>query len=125
MLAYLEPLMVPVAQPSTATAARMYLRFLDANGKQLFPQLPPAANFSNGFLAWAPDGKRVAVASVAANGPAQIWVVEPTSPQPFKRLVELPTAFRPRGLTWSKDGARVIYASQEFNGDIVLYDLNK
>jgi Tol biopolymer transport system component len=113
MLAYLEPAMVAVAPPSTATASRMLLRFVDANGKPLFPQLPPGANFSNGVLAWSPDGKRVAVASVAANGPAQIWVVEPASAQPFKKLVELPTAFRPRGLAWSKEGDRVIYAAQE------------
>jgi Tol biopolymer transport system component len=124
MLAYLEPVMVPVAPPSTATASRMLLRFVDVNGKPLFPQLPVVANFSNGFLAWSPDSKCVAVASVSANGPAQIWVVEPTSPRPFKKLVELPTALRPRGLTWSKDGDRVIYANQEFNSDIVMYDLN-
>ena len=125
MLAYLEPAMVPVAPPSTATTTRMIIRFVDSNGKQLFPQMPLGANFSNGFLAWSPDSKRVAVASVPANGAAQIWVVEPSSAQPFKKLLDLPTAFRPRGLTWSKDGGRVIYAAQEFNGDIVMYDLNK
>jgi hypothetical protein len=63
------------------------------------------------------------LASVSANGAAQIGTVEPTSGQPFKKLVDLPTAFRPRGLTWSKDGDRVIYAAQEFNGDIVMYEM--
>jgi Tol biopolymer transport system component len=123
MLAYLEPTMVQVSPPSTTTASRMYLRLVDASGKPLFPRLPAQVNFSNGFLAWSPDSKRVAVASVSANAAAQIWVVEPESAQPFKKLVDLPTAFRPRGLTWSKEGDRVIYAAQEFNGDIVMYDL--
>jgi hypothetical protein len=30
---------------------------------------------------------------------------------------------RPRGLTWSKESDRVLYASQEFDGDIVMYDI--
>ena len=50
-------------------------------------------------------------------------MVEPASAQPFKKLVDLPTAFRPRGLTWSKEGDRVIFAAQEFNGDIVMDEL--
>ena len=115
--------MVPVAPPSTAAATRMIIRFVDSNGRPRFPQLPSGANFSNGYLSWSPDSQRVAVASVPANGAAQIWVVEPSNAQPFRKLLDLPTAFRPRGLTWSKDGQRVIYAAQEFNGDIVMYDL--
>ena len=40
------------------------------------------------------------------------------------RRVVAETAFRRRSRpTWSKEGDRVIYAAQEFNGDIVMYDL--
>jgi eukaryotic-like serine/threonine-protein kinase len=123
-LAYIEPAMVNVSPPATTLVTRMRLRFADAAGHALFPETATSsANFSNGFLAWSPDRKRVAVASVSANGAAQIWTVEPGSAQPFRKLVDLPTAIRPRGMTWSKDGDRVIYAAEEFNGDIVMYDL--
>jgi serine/threonine protein kinase len=125
LLAYLDPRTVQVAPPSPATASRMWLRFADANSKAMFSDLKTQTNFSNGFLAWSPDSKRVAVASLPANGPAQIWVVEPSAPQPYRKLLDLPTTVRVRGLTWSKDGGSVIYAGQEFNDDIVMYELNR
>jgi Tol biopolymer transport system component len=63
VLAYLEPTMIPLPAPSTGTVSRMFIRFADSHGTDVFPNLPRQVNFSNGFLAWAPDGQRVAVAS--------------------------------------------------------------
>ena len=103
--------------------ARNRITFMDARGTMIFPGLPRDGNFANGFLAWAPDGRRVAVASVSANAQSQIWIIEPDSEQPVRKLIDFPIAVRPRGLTWSKEGDRVIFGSQEFNGDIVMYDL--
>ena len=126
MVAYLEPAMVPLPPPATGPGlARNRITFMDARGTMIFPGLPRDANFGNGFLAWAPDGRRVAVASVSANAQSQIWIIEPNSKQPVRKLIDFPIAVRPRGLTWSKDGDRVIFGSQEFNGDLVMYDLDR
>ncbi len=125
MVAYLEPAMVPPAASGYRPGlARNRITFMDARGTMIFPESAAAdGNFANGFLAWAPDGRRVAVASVSANAQSQIWIIEPDSKQPVRKLIDFPIAVRPRGLTWSKDGDRVIFGSQEFNGDIVMYDL--
>jgi TolB protein len=125
LVAYLEPVTVAVPPPSTITLARMYLRFVDPTGRRVHADIPDSVNFANGFLAWAPDGRRVAVASVAANGLAQIWVVELGAPQPFRKLIDLPVAIRPRGLTWTRDGKTVVFAAQETPSDIILYDLER
>jgi len=122
-----EPAMVPLPPPaSSAGQARNRITFMDRHGAMMFPELPRQnTNFANGFLAWAPDGKRVAVASVSANAQSQIWIIEPRSPQPIRKLIDFPIAVRPRGLTWSKDGDRIIFGSQEFNGDLVTYDVDR
>jgi eukaryotic-like serine/threonine-protein kinase len=125
VLAYLEPTMIPLPAPSTGTVSRMFIRFADSHGTAVFPNLPRQVNFSNGFLAWAPDGQRVAVASVSNGAPAQIWIVEPRGAQPFRKLADLPATVRPRGLAWSKESDRVLYASEDFPGDIVMYDLTR
>jgi serine/threonine protein kinase len=123
-IAYIEPATVPLPPPATAGAARNRITFIDSRGSMLFSALPRQnTNYGNGFLAWAPDGKRVAVASVPANASSQIWIVEPGATPPIRKLIEFPIAIRPRGLTWAKEGDRVIFGSQEFNGDLVLYDV--
>jgi Tol biopolymer transport system component len=126
-VAYLEPAMVPLPPPDTGPGlARNRITFMDRYGAMMFPELPRLnTNYGNGFLAWAPDGKRVAVASVSANAQSQIWIIEPDSKQSIRKLIDFPIAVRPRGLTWSKDGERVIFGSQEFNGDLVMYDLDR
>jgi serine/threonine-protein kinase len=125
LIAYLEPVTVAAPPPSTVTFARMYVRFVDPAGNRVHTDLPDSVNFANGFLAWAPDGRRIAVASVAANAVAQIWVVEPGVAQPFRKLIDLPVAVRPRGLTWTRDGKTVVFAAQETPSDIILYDLER
>jgi Tol biopolymer transport system component len=127
VVAFLEPAMIPLPPPaSSAGQARNRITFMDRRGAMLFSELPRQnTNFANGFLAWAPDGKRVAVASVSANAQSQIWIIEPRTPQPIRKLIDFPIAVRPRGLTWSKDGDRIIFGSQEFNGDLVTYDVDR
>jgi hypothetical protein len=127
VVAYLEPAMVPLPPPaSSAGQARNRITFMDRHGAMMFPELPRQnTNYGNGILAWAPDGRRVAVASVSANAQSQIWIIEPDSKPPIRKLIDFPIAVRPRGLTWSKDGERVIFGSQEFNGDLVMYDLDR
>ena len=109
---------------SNTPVARILLRFVDGHGRQLFPSLPEQPLF-NGVVAWAPDGKRVAVVTVPANAPSVIWIVEPAASTPFRRLLELEPTVRPRGLSWTRDGSRLIMSSQESLSDLVLYELSR
>ena len=36
-----------------------YDAFVDPSGRPQFTELPPSPPFGNGFLAWAPDGRRL------------------------------------------------------------------
>jgi hypothetical protein len=38
-------------------------------------------------------------------------------------IFDYDSAARPRGLTWTRDGSSLIVASQEFPGDIVMFDV--
>ena len=39
------------------------------------------------------------------------------------KIFDYESAGRPRGLTWTRDGSSLIVASQEFPGDIVMFDM--
>ena len=122
VLAFIEVTMVAAPPPSTGTVARLFVKFVDPQGNALYPKLP-ARSFSNPLTAWSPDGRKLGVLSIPANGPAEIWIVEPKGGDPVKKLVDLPAGTRPSGITWSKEGDRVIVANQEYQGDIVMYEL--
>jgi Tol biopolymer transport system component len=123
-IAYLEPTMEKQTGMAPAPATRILLRFVDGEGRARFPDLPGQPLF-NGMVAWAPDGKRVAVVTVPANAPSAVWIVEPSASTPFRRLLELEATVRPRGLTWTRDGSRLIMSSQESLSDLVLYELER
>lgn len=118
-IAYLEPSVPAPGQPS-----RTWLAFVDAQGRRLYQDLPRPKAFQNGFLAWSPDGRRVAVVSAQANSRAEIWIVEPAAGR-FQRLVEMSAEVQPRGITWALDGSTVIIAEQETLSDIVLFELDR
>ena len=99
------------------------LAFLDRLAAPVYPNLSTELNFGNAFLAWSPDGRRVAAVSVVANSNAAIWIVEPDAAAPFQKLLELPAGVRARGITWTPDGSHVIFAKQEPISDIVLFDV--
>jgi Tol biopolymer transport system component len=124
VVAYVEATMIPAPPPSTErVVSRLFLKFVDGKGTPLYTELPRRP-FTNPVTSWAPDGRRLALLSIPANGPAEIWIIEPKAPEPLKKLVELPPLVRPKGITWTKEGDRVIIANQEYNGDIVMYELN-
>jgi Tol biopolymer transport system component len=125
VLAYVEATMVPAPSPSTEkTASRLFLKFADSNGAALYPNMPRRP-FSNPLTAWSPDGRQLAVLAVPGYGPAEIWIAEPTAREPLKKVTDLPPTVQPRGITWTKEGDRLIIANQEYNGDIVMYELNR
>jgi Tol biopolymer transport system component len=105
----------------TISAAQEFGPAISPDGKWL----PKNVGFGNAFLAWEPDGRRVAAVRMAANANAQIWIVDPESSAPFQKLVELPPSVRVRGITWAPDGSTVVFAKQEPRTDIVLYDVQR
>ena len=125
VIAYLEPATLPAQDPRStpAATATLWLAFVDTQGRRLYPNLPKQS-FSNGFVAWAPDGRRLAAVWNPANGVSSIWVVEPDGPEPLNKLGDLPLTVRPRGITWTGDGSGVIIAQQESVSDIVLFELS-
>jgi Tol biopolymer transport system component len=125
VIAYLEPVTVALPPPATATVARMYVRFVDPSGRRLYPELSDATNFANGYVVWSHDGRRLAAVSAGANTTAQLWVIEPGSKQPFRKIVDLPSSMRPRGVAWAADGKTVVYGNQETESDVVLYEVQR
>jgi Tol biopolymer transport system component len=123
-MAYLETTMEKLPAAAPVARFRIRLRFVDGQGRVLFPNLPDQPLF-NGMVAWAPDGKRLAVVAVSTNAPAALWIVEPAAATPFRRVLEFQPTVRPRGLTWTRDGSRLIMSSQESLSDLVLYDLER
>jgi Tol biopolymer transport system component len=96
------------------------LKFISGSGQPLNVDLPQGPQLNNGFMAWDPDGNRLAAVSVTGNGNAIIWIVEPQGREPFRRLMELPGAVRPRGITWTIDGSSLIFGRQEAISDLVV-----
>jgi Tol biopolymer transport system component len=112
VIAYLEP----------RGPRRTYLKFVNSRGEALYSTLPDGPALTNGFLAWAPDGKRLAAVGVPGSANASIWIVEPASSQPFRKLIELSGEVRPRGITWTSDGSSLIFGRQEALSDLVLFE---
>jgi Tol biopolymer transport system component len=123
-IAYLEPTTVAGREALSVPATSYALKFVDLAGHPLHTDLP-AQRLGNGFLVWAPDGRRLVEVSVTANTPASVWIIEPDSRTPFRKLLDLPGAVRPRGVTWTHDGSSLIIASQQSVSDIVLYDVGR
>jgi len=116
-IAYLEPnttgvtvvglsLIAPDGDPRSARALK-------------WPDI--SAGFSNGMLAWSPDGRRLAVTSQNTNAATSIWLADPDAAVPFRKLVELPIGPRVRGITWAADGSLIV-GQHDATGDIVLMD---
>jgi Tol biopolymer transport system component len=118
LIAYLEP--------ATSGPGYTKLAFVNSTGQPQYTTFPPApdisAGFSNGMLAWAPDGRRLAVVSQNSNAAASIWIVSPEAAPPFRKLVELPAGPRIRGITWTRDGTALFIGQHDSTSDIVLLD---
>ena len=124
-----EPAMSPtrdviafISIKRTASGAINEVGFVDSTGRASYLNLPhpfAASGFSNGMLAWAPDGRRVAVVEQSANNTTRIWLIHPGQPQLSTRLVELQAA-RIRGIAWTADGSAIVYGKHDWTSDIVL-----
>jgi serine/threonine protein kinase/Tol biopolymer transport system component len=112
VIAYLEP----------RAPGHTYLKFINGRGEPLYEDLPDGPPLTNGFLAWAPDGMRLAAVGVPGSANAAIWIVQRDSPQPFRKLLELSGDVRPRGLTWAADGVSLLFGREETLSDLVLFE---
>ena len=119
VLAYLDP-----SSTGTTSGGRMALTVADAQGRRVFESTTKEA-FTNGFIAWSPDGRRIAGVRFPANAVGSVWIVDPSGVEPTRKLMDLPVAMRPHGLTWSADGASLLVSGTETSSDIVLFDVAK
>jgi dipeptidyl aminopeptidase/acylaminoacyl peptidase len=124
VIAYLQPTSLPPQGPTGIPGSRLWLRFIDSAGRRLYPDLPDQPpGFPNGYLAWAPDGKRLAGAAIAASSASSLTIIEPESRSPYRKLIDLPVTGRPRGFTWTRDGNAIILGNRQAPSDIVLFDV--
>jgi len=112
---------------ATSGPSRTGLAFVDLTGHPAHEALPPPPNanaggFANGILAWAPDGKRLAVVNQGTETPA-IWIVEPEASTPYRKLIEFTGGPRIRGISWTDDGHSIIIGKHDVAAsDIVVLD---
>ena len=45
---------------------------------------------NNGSVSWSPDGKRLAGVGQPGTKAGYIWIIDPASTTPFRKLVDLP-----------------------------------
>jgi Tol biopolymer transport system component len=117
-----------IAYLETATTGPAFigLAFVTPDGAPQYVDQARAPNistgFSNGMLAWSPDGRRLVVTSQTTNAVTSVWIAEPGSPTPFRKLLDLPVGPRIRGLTWTQDGTAIIVGQYDASGDIVFLE---
>ena len=103
--------------------------FVNLDGTPAVTKLPPlpesiqpGGGFGNGVLAWAADGKRLAVVSQGNTTPS-IWIVEPEAANPYRKLADFTGGPRFRGIAWTIDGSAIIVGKHDIaTSDIVLMD---
>jgi Tol biopolymer transport system component len=111
---------------TTSGASSSRVAFVDQSGhsvQDIFPGLSTASldGFAqNGLLAWAPDGKRLAVVSQGNNTPS-VWILDRDATSPLRKLIEFPGGPRLRGISWTRDGAAIIVGKHDVgSSDIVM-----
>ncbi len=83
-------------------------------------EIPPSPNFANGALLWAPDGERLLGSSRAAATPAELYVVDPRSPDPYRLVFRTAVGEQIRGAAWAADGSTIVLGLERARSDIVL-----
>ena len=113
VIAYIEP------RGGTIGA---FLKFVRSDGQAVHDRGNglDKQNLSNGFLSWSPDGRRLAAVSLLGAFSGSIWIVEPESATPFRKLLDLTAGVQVRGISWSRDGSSVIIGRIQSSGDIFL-----
>ena len=113
VIAYVEP------RGGTAGA---FVKFVRPDGQLAYDHgsLLEVVQVANGFLAWSPDGNRLAVVALPGAFGGSVWIIEPASTAPPRKLLDLPGGVFFRGLTWSRDGSSLVLGRVQQSGDIFL-----
>ena len=111
VIAYVEP------RGGTVGA---FLKFVTPDGRVLYQreETLQQLNVSNGFVSWSPDGRRLAAVSLPGAFSGSIWIVDPASATPFRKLLDLTAGVLLRGMTWSRDGSSLVVGRIQGAGDI-------
>jgi Tol biopolymer transport system component len=97
------------------------LRFVSGHGQTAHEGVPEVPEqLGNGFLAWSPDGRRVAAVGLPGSDTGHIWIIEPDSPSPIRKLIALPPGDFLRGMSWTRDGSALVIGRIRSAGDIVF-----
>ena len=116
LIAYIE---ARPSSPRQANSSRV--AFVTSNGTPVNPGLRDSPNLLNGFLAWAPDGHRIAAVVEPGALPGALWVLDSLGKQPSRRVAQLPVGVRMRGATWSPDSRHIFLGQTERSSDVVLF----
>jgi sugar lactone lactonase YvrE len=117
LIAYLE---VSPNVPGQQAAASV--RFVTSVGQSVIRDIGQTLPFANGFLAWSPDGRGIAVARVPGTAAASVWVAIPDENRPVRQVLTLPDDALIRGMVWAHDGRSVLIGQERASSDIVLFD---
>ncbi len=98
------------------------IAFVDSRGHPLYMDLPESPNVLAGFLAWAPDGNRLAAVVEPGATAGAVWILDMARHQPPRRLTEFAAGIRLRGASWSADGSTLVVGQLERKSDIVLFE---
>ena len=132
-----RPLKTPKAAVSPSWSRDNVIAFVEPRGGSIgaFVQLvrpngepvssspldaPGSPQIGNGSIVWSPDGKRIAASRLPGAGDGALWIVDPASPQPYRKLLDLPAGVFTRGITWSSDGKSLILGTYRWSGDIFI-----
>jgi eukaryotic-like serine/threonine-protein kinase len=118
-----EPLigyLIQVPASPEPKPTRNRLAFVDPSGKAQFQDLPPSPAFQNGYLKWAPDGRRLLALRQSMTFPQEAYLVDPRSPEPYRLIYRAATGVWIHGATWSPDGSTITIGIERPKSDIVL-----
>ncbi len=117
---------------STARNVIAYLRvkpgqssvaLVTPDGQEVKADALVAPRFSQGTLAWSPDGRSIAgTIDPGTFGATGVWTQTLDGAPTTGPLTELAHLQRPRGVTWLRDGKGLIISVLERTSDIVLFD---
>ena len=96
VLAYMS-----VVREGPAMTSVAFINGLSGQSTSAQMRAPGGNGFSNGMVAWAPDGRRLAVVQQQANATASIWIMDADSPSAPVKLIDLGIGPRIRGFTWT------------------------
>ena len=97
------------------------MRFVSSSGTPRYTETTDVPDrFGNGLMSWSFDGRSLAVVGLPGARAGYIWIFEPGSTTPPRKLLDLRPGVYLRGMSWSSDGSSLIVGHVQWSSDIVL-----